>query len=147
MKRISGSRKLTARDIEPQVRATILKAVEEGLAAGDSPQTTADRIRKSVPAGRFTKAGAGYRSQLIARDQTGTMMQEASLAAYKSNPRVVGVRARDGIFGPPRSDQFCIGRDGETYPLSEAPSSAHPMCTLGLEPVVQTPVEADLAPA
>jgi 2'-5' RNA ligase len=146
VKRIAGSRRLTARDIEPQIRATILKAVEEGLAKGDNPQRTADRIRKNVPAGRFTKAGPGYRSQLIARDQTGTMMQEASLAAYKGNPRVTGVRARDGIFGPPRSDQFCIGRDGQTYPLSEAPSKAHPLCTLGLEPVVQTP-EADLVPA
>ena len=146
VQRIARAPHFTARDIEPQVRAAILKAVEEGLAKGDNPQRTADRIRKSVPAGRFTKAGSGYRSQLIAQDQTGAMMYEASLAAYRSNPNVTAIKLRDGIYGPPRSDSFCIGRDGDVVPLSEAPARAHPRCTLGATPVVQTP-EADLVPA
>lgn len=139
-------RHLNARDIEPQIRKAILEAIEQGVAAGENPSKTAERIRKHVPAGRFVHAGTPYRSELIARDQTANMMRAASLAAYKSNRRVSGIKARDGIYGPPRSDQACIDRDGKTYPLSDPPAPFHALCTLSYDPLIQTP-EADLTPA
>lgn len=148
---ISRGSNLNARDIEPQVRKAILEAIQQGLQAGDNPSKTAERIRKNVPAGRFVHAGSGYRAELISRDQTANMMRKASLAAYKSNPNVTAIRLRDGIYGPPRSDQFCLSRDGDVVPISQAPPPAHTLCTLSYDAVVQTPaeppVEADLVPA
>ncbi|HTX46187.1 MAG TPA: hypothetical protein VMD48_07915, partial [Solirubrobacteraceae bacterium] len=44
---------LGMRDIQPQVRQAILQAIRQGLANGDNPTKTAQRIRDLVPAGRF----------------------------------------------------------------------------------------------
>ena len=145
-RQIVGSRRLTARDIEPQVRKAIILAIEQGLAAGDNPARTAERIRKSVPAGRFTKAGPGYRSELISKEETVHAMRASTLAAYKANPSVSGLKLRDGIYGPPRSDAFCRDRDGEVVSIDDPPGPAHVGCTLSYDAVVQTP-EADLVAA
>jgi hypothetical protein len=129
---------LGMRDIEPQVRAQILDAIQSGLAAGENPLKTANRIRAQVPAGRFVHAGARYRSRLIARDQTASMQRQAAVAAYQSNPHITGVELVDGVYGPPRSDQDCMDRDGETLPIDQASDAQplHPLCTLGINPIV-----------
>jgi 2'-5' RNA ligase len=124
IRRIKGSRKLSCRDIEPQVRQAILKAVEAGVQAGEDPGRTAQRIRKAVPAGRFVKAGVGYRSELIAANETAAMQRAASLVAYGSSPRVVGLQTHGG------------DRDGETFLLADAPSAPHVGSGLSYNPVV-----------
>ena len=125
IQRIRGSRRLSSRDIEPQVRQAILKAVEAGVRAGESPDQTAQRIRKSVPAGRFTKAGAGYRSELIAATETGAMQRAASLAAYGSHPQISALQVRGG------------DRDGEVVPLDAAPLPSHVGQALSYDPVLE----------
>jgi hypothetical protein len=129
---------LGMRDIEPQIRQNILEAIKAGLARGENPMRTADRIRADVPAGRFVNAGAKYRARLIARDQTSRLMRAAAVALYQSNPSIVAVELQDGIFGEPRSDADCIARSGEIVPVSQAGSvqALHPQCTLMMNPVV-----------
>lgn len=126
-------------DIDEQVRETIAKAIEDGFAAGENPTVTGRRIRDQVPAGRFVHAGSKHRANLIARDQTAQLQRSAAVALYQSNPNIVAVRARDGIYGPPRSDAQCMARDGEIVPIDQADSLVpfHPLCTLGVEPVVR----------
>lgn len=124
VKGIQGSRKLTARDIEPGVRLAILKAVEDGIQAGEDPTATADRIRRRVPAGRFAKAGSGYRSQLVAGHETSEMIRQASLAAYRSHPQITGLQTHGG-------DQ-----DGETFPLSDPPPAPHVASAMSYNPVL-----------
>ena len=127
---------LGMRDIEPQVRASILEAIRQGLARGDAPSRTAQRIRDRVPAGRFIHAGSRYRAQLISREETAQAMRRSTLAAYRSNPHITHVELRDGIYGPPRSDAECMARDGEVVPIADAPLPLHPLCTFPISPVV-----------
>jgi hypothetical protein len=129
---------LNVSDIEPQVREAIMRAIEEGFAAGENPTRTAERIAQSVPPGRFVKAGRKYRSELIARNETAELQRAATLAAYRSMPNVTAVKLRDGIYGPPRSDAECIERDGEIVPIDEVDrvQPFHINCTLGFAPVV-----------
>lgn len=142
---------LGMRDIEPQIRQSIMDAIRKGLDAGESPAKTADRIRQDVPAGRFVNAGARYRARLIARDQTSKLQRAATLASYQSNPRITSIRLRDGIFGPPRSDENCIERDGDTVAIGDADTvhAEHPQCTLSFDPVVSgvLPELPELEPA
>ena len=125
-------------NLEPQVKDAIIKAIEEGIEGGDDVAATAKRIEALVSAGRFTHGGARRRAQMLARDQTANMQRAASLAAYESMDSIAAIRLKDGIYGPPRSDQACIHRDGEIVPIEDAGSvqPLHPLCTLGFEPVV-----------
>ena len=135
---------LGMRDIEPQVRTAILNAVRQGLAAGDGPTKTAQRIRSLVPAGRFVHAGSGYRARLIALEETRQALRVSQAALYKSNPNITHVELRDGIYGPPRSDETCIARDGQIVPIQDV-DQIHPehiACTLSLNPVVHASLAA-----
>jgi len=134
----NAGRHLRAVDIEPQVRSGIEQAIQQGLAAGDNPTKTARRIRDMVPAGRFVNAGPKYRAELIARNETAGLQRQAILGGYESNPHVTAIRVRDGIYGPPRSDETCMARDGDTVPIGEASSVLpdHPLCSLSYDPVV-----------
>lgn len=123
--RIKGSRRLTARDVEPQVRQAILKAVERGVAAGEAPQKTADAIRRAVPAGRFRVAGAGYRSQLIGATETSDMQRQATLVAYNAHPQVNALQVRGGE------------QDGEIVPLAAAPAPSHVGQVVSYNPVLE----------
>jgi hypothetical protein len=133
-----GGGQLKVSDIEPQVRMSIEAAITQGAERGDNPTLTARRIRDAVPDGRFVHAGGRYRSQLIARNETASLQREASLGLYESNDHIKRLRIRDGIYGPPRSDQTCMDRDGEIIPIEQARSTHpyHPLCTLGFEPVI-----------
>jgi hypothetical protein len=134
----SAGEHLGLRDIEPQVRESILHVVQEAVAAGENPVKTSQRIRALVPAGRFVRAGARYRALLIAQTETANLQRATALALYESNPNVTHVRLRDGIYGPPRSDSECIARNGQIVPIEDAAAvhPFHPRCTLGFEPVV-----------
>jgi hypothetical protein len=66
-------------------------------------------------------------------------MRESSLAAYEAMENVSHVETQDGVYGPPRSDEFCMERSGQVLPVATAGltvKSAHPLCTLGFNPVV-----------
>jgi hypothetical protein len=134
----SAGEHLQVSDIEPQIRQAIMDAIRQGLAAGENPQRTANRIRDNVPAGRFVNAGPAYRAQLISRNETADLQRASTLAAYKSNPNITAIRLRDGIYGPPRSDQQCMDRDGEVVPIDQADEALpfHPLCTLSFSPIV-----------
>lgn len=140
MQRIEAraGRNLRASDIEPAVRDAIMRAIEEGFAAGDNATKTAQRIRSNVPAGVFTKAGPQYRARLIAQTETSEIQNGAVRAAYAANPHITAVRVRDGVFGPPRSDSTCIARDGDIVPIEDVARvlPLHPLCTLSLDPIV-----------
>lgn len=140
---------LGMRDIEPQVRQSIMQAIRDGLNAGENPVKTADRIRAQVPAGRFVNAGAKYRSRLIARDATANLQRTAAIAAYRSNDHITGVQLVDGIYGPPRSDAACMSRSGQTLPIDEADDAQpnHPLCTLAVNPIVSGSLSSDREPA
>lgn len=123
-------------DIEPQARAAIRQAIEEGYKRGENPIATARRIRQYVPQGRFVNAGSTYRAKLIARTETLNLQRAATLAAYDSNESITSIQISDGIL--PDSDDFCQDRDGMIVPKSDASSvqPAHPQCTLSYSPVV-----------
>lgn len=132
-----GGTKLGLADVEAQVREAILQAIAAGRAEGLGPLTIAQRIRQMVPAGRFTTAGPGYRSQLIARTETMNAQRASSLAAYQAAPNVTAVQLSDGILA--NSDAECEQRDGDLVSFDTAQSlmlSEHPLGTLSFSPVV-----------
>lgn len=138
VKRIVGGAgsHLNLPDIEPQARAAIGRAIEEGFARGENPVATARRIRQYVPAGRFVHAGSAYRSKLIARSETMNLQRAATLAAYDSNARITDIQIRDGLLSD--SDADCIARNGTIVPKAQAAAvkPLHPQCTLSFSPVV-----------
>lgn len=143
---MSAGHHLKITDVSPQVRDSIERAIREGVAAGDNPVKTGQRIRENVPKGRFVHAGVPYRAQLIAREETATLMRASSVAAYEAMGNVAELEAVDGIYGPPRSDQFCMDRSGTRVPIREAKDlirPAHPLCTLGWNPVVSLAPEGE----
>jgi hypothetical protein len=144
----NAGRHLRVVDTEPQVRNAIERAIQEGMAVGDNPTKTARRIREHVPAGRFVNAGSKYRAELIARNETAGLQREAILGGYKSNPHVTAIRVRDGIYGPPRSDETCMARDGDTVPIDEASGVLpdHPLCSLSYDPVVSLAMPLQVEP-
>jgi 2'-5' RNA ligase len=148
VRKIEGAagKHLKLRDLEPQVRESVEASILEGLRAGENPVKTAARIRQNVPKGRFRHAGARWRAQLIARNETANLQRQATLATYATVPYIDHVEVSDGIYGPPRSDEVCIHRAGEVVPLDEAITIApalHPLCTVSYNPIVSIPpVEA-----
>lgn len=136
----AAGKHLKIRDIEPQVRENVKSAILEGAKAGDTPARTADRIRQSVPAGRFRLAGSKWRAQMIARDETANMQRQASVASYEQMDGVSHLQVSDGVYGPPRSDEPCMHRDGEVLRVEDALTAAkalHPLCTVTYSPIVQ----------
>lgn len=133
-----GMSELRKTDLEPQIRRALNKVLEDAFAAGENPEEAARRIRELVPAGRFVNAGSKYRAQLIAKDVTARMQRTVARVAYEDMSNVVALRLRDGIYGPPRSDAFCMERDGKVVGFDEIPDADHPQCTLGYEPVVRS---------
>lgn len=110
---------LRQRDLEPQVRAAVKDAITEGLAAGEGPASIGERIRAAVPAGRFRLAGAKWRAQLIANEETNSLQRHAALEAY----RTAGVTH--------------VNADGHIIPIEEALEQAprlHPAATLVYRP-------------
>jgi hypothetical protein len=145
----SAGSHLKIRDIEPQVREAVHRVIVDGLRTGESPVVTAERIREAVPEGRFVHAGVAWRAQLIGRDQTSRMMREGSLAAYAAMPDVKHVESVEGVHGAPSTDPVCVGRSGEVVALATArleARSAHPLCSLGFNPIVGGPAPAHAEP-
>jgi len=122
-------------DIEKQLRGSIYKALADAREAGEGWAEAAERIRQYVPGGRFIKAGAGYRSQLLARTETANAQRQIALASYKAHPEVMNVELLDGLLAS--SDPECVARCGEVVSFEEAESIAadeHPQGTLQFLP-------------
>jgi hypothetical protein len=111
MQRDAGAHLRLKPDLEPQVKDAIETVLNEAFAQGQNPDATARMIREMVPAGRFVHAGSKYRARLISRTETADLQRASLLAAYKAMPNVTAIMLSDGIYGPPRSDQFCVTGD------------------------------------
>lgn len=123
-------------DIKKQLRGSIYKALADAREAGEGWKEAAARIRSYVPGGRFIKAGAGYRSQLIARTETANAQRQIALASYKAHPEVEKVEILDGLLDS--SDPECISRNGSVVGFTEADglaSDEHPNGTMQFLPV------------
>lgn len=119
-------------DLEGDTRVAVLRAIRDGTDAGDNPLEVARRIRREVPAGRFTAAGSRYRATLIARTETLHAQRLASLDAYASSDVVTGVVAIDGDY-----DEVCAARNGREFTIAAARlEDEHPNGTLTWAPTV-----------
>jgi hypothetical protein len=82
--------------------------------------------------GLFEETWAG-RADTVAR----TELQHASVVASRDRFVVSGVVDRVQIVDGDDWDQTCASRNGLVVPLEQAPSLAHPNCTLVLLPVLR----------
>lgn len=137
--RKSGALRVASLSIERQLRDSLERALKEAdERVPGSWKEAADRIRATVPAGRFVKAGTAYRSQLIARTETGVAQRSASLAAFEAHPEVIAVKLLDGLL--PTSDDICKARNGDVVSFEEAAeisAAEHPNGSLVLLPEFQ----------
>jgi hypothetical protein len=125
-------------DVEAGTRSALFRSLAESRELGEGPAAAARRIRDLVPAGRYSNAGARYRSQLIARTETKYAQNVSAMSAYKASGVVQGLLAYDGQ-GSGTSDAECQSRDGVTFTFAEADTelaSEHPNGTLSFAPVV-----------
>lgn len=129
-----GGTRLGLLDIAGDTKEAIFKALSESRAAGEGPYRAAAKIRDYVSGGRWKSAS--YRAKLIARTETKYCQNWASIEAYKGGG-VEQVEIVDGRFGPPRSDEECIARNGQIMPINEAMQlDEHPNGTLSFNPVI-----------
>jgi hypothetical protein len=134
-----GGLRVAKLSIERQLREGLERALKQGAERAPSDwKAVADQIRNEIPAGRFVKAGAEYRSKLIARTETANAQRLSSLAAYENHPDVVEVELLDGLLAD--SDPDCKARSGSKVSFAEAAEAVaspttHPNCTLTLMPV------------
>jgi hypothetical protein len=139
-----GGMRVAKLSIERQLREGLERALKQGEERAPSDwKATADQIRATIPAGRFVKAGAEYRSKLIARTETANAQRWSSLAAYEHHPDVVEVELLDGLLAD--SDEDCKARSGTRVSFKEAAEAiespiTHPQCTLKLLPVFRDSV-------
>jgi hypothetical protein len=125
-------------DIQKQLTDSIYRALADARESKEGWKEASDRIRRYVPAGKFIKAGAGYRSQLIARTETGNAQRRVALAAYEAHPEVAKVELLDGLLAD--SDEHCKERNGDHVSFEDARHALddeHPNGTLQLLPVFE----------
>lgn len=72
------------------------------------------------------------RAEMIARTEIATAQRDASVSRFAASGLVDRVKIRDG-----EDDSPCAERNGTTVPLDEAPTLAHPNCTLVLIPLLR----------
>lgn len=82
------------------MRSCVAEAIREGLEAGESPVQVAERIRQSVPRGRFRLAGQRWRAGLIARTETASLQRQAALDSYRATPSLTHVQSEGGEIIP-----------------------------------------------
>lgn len=121
-------------DIPGETRDALFKAMFDGRSRGEGVDAITARIKQYVPAGRFRHAGVEYRAKMIARTEIKYTQNSSSIAAYRGNPRIIGLRAFDAQLG--ETDEDCMLRNGRTYSLDEAEQIRdHPNGTLSWAPV------------
>jgi len=131
---------------DADVRAILDRAAER---VTKIDETTRDRLRTLVEAavdGSWSGAELAKairadesavfgkaRAELIARTETGTVLNESTVAGYRKSGRVKRVRVFDGD-----EDEDCAARNGQIWTLDEAEAFplCHPNGTLAFAPVV-----------
>lgn len=109
--------------------------IAKARAAGENPLDFAPRIAKQ------TGVSPG-RARTIARTETKYAQNLSQLASYTVAGNVHRVEIVDGQLGSPKSDKFCIDRDGKIITLAEAQTltaTEHPNGTLNFSPIVERP--------
>jgi len=112
--------------ISETTRQSLAALLAEGQARGDTTAMIADSI-----AHLFEVTWAN-RAEVISRTELGEAQRLSSLDRYAATGLVDRVYIIDG-----EEDEPCASRNGKTVPLSEAPTLAHPQCTLVLAPVLR----------
>lgn len=136
-------------DIERETKRAIFKALADGRKEGESTAKIGRRIRQYVPAGRYTQLaklplpdgtnkGVAYRADMIARAESKTAQNVASMRLYKEHPNVNKLEAYDTRHGDTH-DPACVERDGKVFTFEEAEGEdlTHPNCSLSWGPVVE----------
>jgi hypothetical protein len=126
--------------IDETTRAAVRAQLQLGQLRGYSTW----QIAHGVPAdgyrgidGLFQETWAG-RADTVAR----TELQHASVVASHDRFVASGVVDRVKIVDGDEWDQTCARRNGTVVPLEQAPSLAHPNCTLVLIPVLREDIGA-----
>lgn len=120
--------------VDTQTQKAIAAMLAEGQIRGLSTWEIANGTADFLGIEGLFKQTWKSRGETVARTELATAQRAASVNRYRESGLVQSVEVRDG--GTNDSDAFCNGRDGQTYPLSNAPTLAHPNCTIVLVPVV-----------
>jgi SPP1 gp7 family putative phage head morphogenesis protein len=110
--------------IREQVRAKLVKAIEEGQSPGEFRASLEQEL-----------SDIDYRALMVARTETGFAYNSGALANYK-DAEVTHVEVMDG--GTEGSCEDCDALDGETWTIEEAEANPleHPNCTRAFAPVL-----------
>lgn len=156
-------------DLTAQTRDAVMKALEEGRAAGDGAEALARRIRGMVEGrgmypgvyrdayerakergwGEAAASRAGdraarqYRSETIARTETKTAQNRSSIEAYRASEVVEALKVWDGDDCGWTGHDDDDKADGKVVSFDEADAYplAHPRCVRSFGPVVKKTVE------
>lgn len=162
---LNGGSQITRLDVAGQTRAAIVQALRDGRAAGEGAADLARRIRgyvegRAMYPGVYQRAydaarGRGhgdaaaqlagdraarqYRAETIARTETKTAQNRASVSAYRKSDVVAALRCFDGAGcgwtghkDPNKANGRVVSfEDAERHPL------AHPRCVRSFAPVVR----------
>jgi HK97 family phage portal protein len=129
-----GGRRAGLIDIEKQTKQAIMRAIAKGREDKLDPNAIAQLIAEEVPKGRFVKAGAVYRAELISLTEVKYAQSKAAIAVYEASQHIKECIAFDGT-----GDEECAARNGETYSFADAEAEAeeeHPNGNLAFAPVV-----------
>lgn len=129
-----GGRRAGLVDIEKQTKESILRVIAKGREEKLSFKDIAELIEDEVPKGRFVKAGAAYRSELISLTEVKYAQNTSAIGVYRSSEHIKECVAFDGT-----GDDECAARNGETFSFGEAEvesANEHPNGNLAFAPVV-----------
>lgn len=135
----SGGTRAGLLDLDAQTRRALFDALAEGRAQGEGVTALAQRIETFIEAGPWNEGAV--RARVIARTETKFAQNIATI----ERARAAGVRAFvvfDGRFGPPRSEDSHIARDGKIVGIEDAlimAQNMRPNCTLSFAPSFEKP--------
>lgn len=112
--------------ISETTRAALREVIADGIAEGQSTYA----IMRAIEQLYLTTWP--NRPEVIARTEIGEAQRLAAIDRYAATGLVDRVRIRDGD-----DDEPCASRNGTTVPLGDAPTLAHPQCTLILVPILR----------
>jgi hypothetical protein len=122
-----------------RITETTRQAIASQLQVGAQRGYNTWQIAHGVPSedygginGLFRETWAG-RAEMVARTELQNAQRLAAIDRYNATGLVDEVELIDGDDW----DLICADRNGKVVPLSQAPSLAHPRCTLVLVPVVR----------
>lgn len=131
--REQGAHRMRLVNMDEGTEAAMKQVIKSAKELGVSTRDIGRLIEHYVPGGKFTKAGSGYRSRMIAQTETLESARWGELAVYEASPVVEKVIAFDGT----ESDEECRQRNGEIFTIEEARAengNTHPWCVLTWAP-------------